>query len=87
MAMKRTTVFADEEDLALLREAARRRGVVEAELIREGIHLAALSNRQWSEPFFAQGCDPQHEHRSYDSALDEMRDQHADAYEQTRVRP
>ncbi|GIH73466.1 MULTISPECIES: ribbon-helix-helix domain-containing protein [Sphaerimonospora] len=50
MSMKRTNVYADPEDLALIKEAARRRGVSEAEIIREGIHLAAMANRVWDEP-------------------------------------
>ncbi|WP_017592667.1 ribbon-helix-helix domain-containing protein [Nocardiopsis potens] len=50
MSMKRTNVYADPEDLALLKEAAQRRGVPEAELIREAIHLAAMANRVWDEP-------------------------------------
>ena len=48
--MKRTNVYADPEDLALIKEAASRRGISEAEIIREGIHLAAMANRVWDEP-------------------------------------
>lgn len=51
MSLKRTNVYADEEDLALIKEIAARRGVSEAQIIREGIHLAALSNRVWDAPF------------------------------------
>jgi Ribbon-helix-helix protein, copG family len=47
MSLKRTNVYADAEDLALIKEIAARRGVSEAQIIREGIHLAALSNRVW----------------------------------------
>ncbi|GGO12005.1 MAG: ribbon-helix-helix protein, CopG family [Thermobispora bispora] len=50
MSMKRTNVYADPEDLALIKEAAKRRGIPEAEIIREGIHLAAMANRVWDEP-------------------------------------
>lgn len=50
MSMKRTNVYADPEDLALIKEAANRRGIPEAEIIREGIHLAAMANRVWDEP-------------------------------------
>ncbi|WP_066361538.1 CopG family transcriptional regulator [Herbidospora mongoliensis] len=50
MSMKRTNVYADPEDLALIKEAARRRGIPEAEIIREGIHLAAMANRVWDDP-------------------------------------
>ena len=51
MSLKRTNVYADAEDLALIKEIAVRRGVPEAEIIREGIHLAAMSNRVWDGPF------------------------------------
>jgi hypothetical protein len=47
MSLKRTNVYADTHDLALIKEIAARRGVPEAEIIREGIHLAAMSNRVW----------------------------------------
>jgi hypothetical protein len=58
MALRRTTVFADEDDLAVIKAAAARRGVAEAELIRQAIHLAALSNRVWSEPLFSKKRRP-----------------------------
>jgi len=51
MSLKRTNVYADTEDLALIKEIAARRGVPEAQIIREGIHLAAMSNRVWDGPF------------------------------------
>jgi hypothetical protein len=51
MSLKRTNVYADIADLALIKEIAARRGVPEAEIIREGIHLAAMSNRVWDGPF------------------------------------
>ena len=50
MSLKRTNVYADPEDMALIKQAAARRGVPEAEIIREGIHLAAMSTRVWDEP-------------------------------------
>jgi hypothetical protein len=50
MSLKRTNVYADAEDLARIKDAAARRGVPEAEIIREGIHLAAMSSRVWDEP-------------------------------------
>ncbi|MFJ4414266.1 CopG family transcriptional regulator [Streptomyces sp. NPDC088925] len=53
MSMKRTNVYADPEDLAIIKKAAARRGVSEAEIIRQGIHLAAMANRTWDEPFFS----------------------------------
>lgn len=53
MVMKRTTVFADEDDLSIIKAAAARRGVAEAELIRAAIHLVALAERRWQEPLFS----------------------------------
>ncbi|RKN06346.1 CopG family transcriptional regulator [Streptomyces radicis] len=53
MSLKRTNVYADPEDLAIIKEAARRRGVSEAEIIRQGIHLAAMAHRVWDEPLFS----------------------------------
>ncbi|MGC5343983.1 CopG family transcriptional regulator [Streptomyces sp. DT24] len=53
MSMKRTNVYADPEDLAIIKEAAARRGISEAEIIRQGIHLAAMANRVWHEPLFS----------------------------------
>ena len=51
MSLKRTNVYADSDDLALIKEIAARRGVPEAQIIREGIHLAAMSNRVWDDSF------------------------------------
>ncbi|MDQ0943963.1 hypothetical protein [Streptomyces sp. V1I1] len=51
MALKRTNVYADDSDLALIKDAAARLGVPEAEIIREGIHRIALAHRVWDEPF------------------------------------
>jgi hypothetical protein len=53
MAMKRTNVYADPEDLALIKEAAARRGIPEAEILREAVKLAALGARMWDEPLVA----------------------------------
>jgi hypothetical protein len=57
MSLTRTTVYVDSADLATIKEAARRRGVPEAEIIREGVHLAAMASRQWDEPFFNEPID------------------------------
>ena len=51
MALKRTNVYAEDSDLLLIKEAAARLGVPEAEIIREGIHRIALAHRVWDEPF------------------------------------
>lgn len=50
MALRRTTVYAENEDPALIKEAAARLGVSEVELIREGVHRIALAQRVWDEP-------------------------------------
>ena len=50
MSLRRTNVYADAEDLMRIKEAAAKRGVPEAEIIREGIHLAAMASRVWDEP-------------------------------------
>ena len=50
MSMKRTNVYADAEDLAMIKEAAAQRGVSEAEILREAMKLAALGARIWDEP-------------------------------------
>ncbi|MGW0573844.1 hypothetical protein [Streptomyces tauricus] len=39
--------------MAIIKEAAKRRGMSEAEIIRQGIHLAAMANRVWDEPLFS----------------------------------
>ena len=50
MSLKRTNVYADSDDLALIKEIAAQRGLPEAQIIREGIDLAAMSNRVWDSP-------------------------------------
>ncbi|TDC66347.1 ribbon-helix-helix protein, CopG family [Streptomyces hainanensis] len=49
MALKKTTVMVDEEDLALIKEAAAREGRPESEYFREAFHLVALRSRRWDE--------------------------------------
>lgn len=53
MSMKRTNVYADPADLEIIKRASERRGIPEAEIIRSGIHLAALAARQWDTPIVA----------------------------------
>lgn len=66
MTLKRTTVHVDEQDLAIIKEEAARRGIPEAEIIRRGVHLAAMGERTWEEPLdfptFDSG-DPDFAHR------------------------
>ncbi|MEZ0363212.1 ribbon-helix-helix domain-containing protein [Mycobacterium sp. pUA109] len=47
MALKKTTVMVDENDLAVIKEAAAREGRPESEYFREAFHLAALRARRW----------------------------------------
>lgn len=86
MAMRRTTVFADEDDLAVIKAAAARRGVAEAELIREAIHLAALANRVWTEPVFSRTHTPRWGRRDAtpDAVLDRVWAGKAAEYQQTK---
>ncbi|MBF6242304.1 MULTISPECIES: ribbon-helix-helix domain-containing protein [Nocardia] len=61
MPLKRTMVYADADDLAVIKEAAAQSNVSEAEIIRNAIHLAAKRVRRRTEPLrlrrFASG-DP-----------------------------
>jgi hypothetical protein len=85
MARKRTTVFADEEDLAVIKAAAARLGVPEAELLRDAIHLAAMSNRVWDEPVFERSFRPlDRSGQSADRILESVWDEKAEAYERTK---
>lgn len=83
MAMKRTTVFADEGDLAILKAAAARRGIAEAELIRDAIHLAAMANRTWDEPFFAHTYASDQSQPPAQDVLEDVWAEKAAAYERT----
>jgi hypothetical protein len=49
MALKKTTVMVDEEDLRAIKEAAERDGRPESEYFREAFHIAALRSRRWEE--------------------------------------
>lgn len=66
MSLKRTTVHVDEHDLSIIKETAARQGIPEAEIIRRGVHLAAMGERRWEEPLdfpeFDSG-DPDFAHR------------------------
>ncbi|WP_425832472.1 CopG family transcriptional regulator [Streptomyces fractus] len=58
MTLKRTTVYVDAEDLQVIKEAAAREGVSEAEIIRQAVHRTALARKTWDEPFFARTYPP-----------------------------
>ncbi|MFF8771090.1 CopG family transcriptional regulator [Kitasatospora sp. NPDC015120] len=79
MALKRTTVYVEAEDLAVIKEAAAREGIAEAEIIREGVHLAAMSRRTWDEPFFSRTYKPIGE-----ATEDDVWAEQAAAYERTK---
>lgn len=61
MALRRTTVMVDEEDLRKVKAAAQREGRPEAELIRDAFHLIALRSQRWDAewdvPVFDLGRD------------------------------
>jgi hypothetical protein len=84
MGLRRTTVFADENDLAIIKSAAARRGVAEAEILRDAIHLAAMANRSWDEPFFSHRFQPSNASSSAPDVLDDVWDEKVAAYERTK---
>ncbi|MBW1603840.1 CopG family transcriptional regulator [Streptomyces sp. JJ66] len=49
MALKKTTVMVDEDDLREIKQAAARDGRPESEYFREAFHLAAVRARRWTE--------------------------------------
>ncbi|WP_234347573.1 CopG family transcriptional regulator [Streptomyces specialis] len=49
MALKKTTVMVDEEDLALIKEAAAREGRPVSGYFREAFHLVALRALRWDD--------------------------------------
>lgn len=86
MTLQRTTVYAEADDLAAIKEAARRLNVPEAKILREGIHLAAMANRVWDEPFFTATHPAGTDNEDTERALDESWRDKADAYLRTRAR-
>jgi hypothetical protein len=88
MALKRTMVYADPDDLATIKEAARREGVSEAEIIREAIHLAALAKRRWSEPLsWVQQFDSgENASKPLSGIAEDVWDAKARAYEESKHR-
>jgi hypothetical protein len=86
MAMRRTTVFANEGDLAIIKAAAARRGVAEAELLRDAIHLAAMAHQTWDEPFFTHtyASEDRSPRVRADDVLQAAWTEKAEAYERTK---
>ncbi|BBZ12315.1 hypothetical protein MBRA_25100 [Mycobacterium branderi] len=60
MALKKTTVMVDENDLAVIKEAAAREGRPESEYFRDAFHLAALRARRWPEDWDIPALDYGH---------------------------
>lgn len=81
-------MFADEDDLAIIKAAATRRGVAEAEILRDAIHLAAMADRTWDEPFFTGTYTPTDDGGSPRSDVDDVLDvswtAKSEAYERTK---
>lgn len=75
MTLKRTMVYADAGDLAIIKSAAAESNVSEAEIIRKAIHLAAMRVRRQSDPLrlrrFASG-DPTFAERVDDYLADDF---------------
>ena len=72
------------EGPAIRKDATGRRGVSEAELIRDAIHLAAMANRTWSEPFFTRTYVSLSDSPRSDEALADARSEKAVAYERSK---
>jgi hypothetical protein len=53
--MERTTVAADAEDVAILRDEAKRRGVILSTVLREAVHLQATTIRSRRRPHIGIG--------------------------------
>jgi hypothetical protein len=49
MALRKTTVMVDENDIELIKEAAAREGRPESEYFREAFHIAAMRTRRWGD--------------------------------------
>lgn len=81
MALKRTMVHVDPDDLAVIKEAAARDGIPEAEIIRRGVHLAALASRRWEQPFASEKF-----HLGGRRGRQNVRDAVVDSYDRKRSR-
>ncbi|MBU3067408.1 CopG family transcriptional regulator [Nocardia sp. NEAU-G5] len=57
MPLERTTVYADADDLALIKDAAAHGDVSEIEIIRNAIHLAAMRVQRRSAPLHLRRFD------------------------------
>src|SRR5262249_59532449 len=49
MALRKTTVMVDADDLELIKQAAAREGRPESEYFREAFHIAAMRTRRWGD--------------------------------------
>lgn len=85
MALERTTVYVDADDLAVIKESAAREGVSEAEIIRQAVHRAALARQTWDEPFFSRTYEPvSGELTDTGQAVEEMWEEKARQYRATK---
>lgn len=85
MTLKRTTVYIDSDDLTVIKEAAAREGVSEAEIIRQAVHRAALARQTWDEPFFSRTYEPvSGEVKDTERATAEMWEEKARQYRATK---
>lgn len=77
MALKKTTVMVDENDLELIKQAAAREGRPESEFFREAFHLAAIRSRRWEDEWdipivdFDGPIDAEEIHRTVRGAVDD----------------
>ncbi|APA97314.1 ribbon-helix-helix protein, CopG family [Nocardia seriolae] len=80
MALKKTTVMVDENDLELIKQAAAREGRPESELFREAFHLAAVRSRRWQEDWdipvvdFGRSITAEDVHRTVRNAIADAED-------------
>lgn len=65
------------------KEAAKRYGVSEAEIIRNAIHRAAMSSRIWDEPFSRKTCKRIRD-ESCQEAMDAAWEEKPDRYHDSR---
>ena len=86
--MVRTNIYVEQTDLDQVKAVARHRNVSDAEIIREGIRLAVMANRVWSEPFFSATHPRSIETagHAYADAVEDTRKDAVAAYEEGAVR-
>jgi hypothetical protein len=90
MALRKTTVMVDENDIELIKEAAAREGRPESEYFREAFHIAAMRTRRWGDrwdiPTFDLG-GPVREDDIKQAAADAVAREHAEIEQARRREP